>query len=122
MRGTAIAGFLLCFAAITGFMAASGINDITGYSPGTGVQEQSDQVQEQLGGEQRPSDRGGGGGLLGFAVFAADKLGSVFTLFGTVGAILQAFGVPESLATDIEGLVKVIGAFMLIMVLRGVVW
>lgn len=122
MRGTSIAVFILCFGAVASFMAVSGINDVAGVSPGAGVQTQSEQVHEDLVGEQRPSDRGGGGGLLGFAVFAADQLGNLFSLFGTVSALLQFGGLPESLANSIQQIVELIGIFMLIMILRGVIW
>jgi hypothetical protein len=120
MRGVTISIFILCVAVFSGFMAA-GVNDELGISMTTGLQDEADQVNEQLGGDQNLSERGGNSGMLGFSVFAVKQLAVLFVLVGSVTSVLAGWGLPISLAAGIELIARVIQSLMLIWVARGLV-
>jgi hypothetical protein len=120
MRGVTISIFILCVAVFSGFMAA-GVNDELGIGMTTGLQDEADQVNEQLGGDQNLSERGGNSGMLGFSVFAVKQLAVLFVLVGSVTSVLAGWGLPISLAAGIELIARVIQSLMLIWVARGLV-
>ena len=120
MRGVTISIFILCVAVFSGFMAA-GVNDELGIGMTTGLQDEADQVNEQLGGDQNLSARGGSSGMLGCSVFAVKQLAVLFVLVGSVTSVLAGWGLPISLAAGIELIARVIQSLMLIWVARGLV-
>lgn len=120
MRGVTISIFILCVAVFSGFMAA-GVNDELGIGMTTGLQDEADQVNKQLGGDQNLSERGGNSGMLGFSVFAVKQLAVLFVLVGSVTSVLAGWGLPISLAAGIELIARVIQSLMLIWVARGLV-
>ena len=120
MRGVTISIFILCVAVFSGFMAA-GVNDELGIGMTTGLQDEADQVNKQLGGDQNLSERGGNSGMLGFSVFAVKQLAVLFVLVGSVTSVLAGWGLPMALAAGIELIARVIQSLMLIWVARGLV-
>ena len=120
MRGITISIFILCVAVFSGFMAA-GVNDALGLGMTTGLQDEANQVDNQLGGDQNLSERGGNSGMLGFSVFAFKQLTVLFVLVGSIKSVLAMWGLPIQLAVGIELIARVIQALMLIWVSRGLV-
>lgn len=122
MRGATIAIFMLCVAVFSGVMAA-GMNDELGVGMKTGLDDDADQVNEQLGGSQNLSERGGQTGLLGFAVFAMKQLAVFSVLIGSIASVILAWGPPHpafiALAVGVEMIARMIQALMLIWVARG---
>jgi len=124
MRGVAIAIFLLCLSVFGTFMAAPGsVNDTLGIGSSTGLEEPRDDVEENFAGEQRPSERGGNSGLLGFAVYAMQALGNFFSLYTSIGTMFKtmAGGRFAPLWNGIQLIVVVIGTLMLVWVARGLI-
>jgi len=123
MRGVSIALFLLCLSVFGTFMGASGINAALGVGGSTGLEGPTGQVQEDFVGEdQRPSERGGNTGILGFAVYAMKALGNFFVLFSSISSMFAALAGDRflSLWRGIQLIVTVIGTLMLVWVARGV--
>lgn len=123
MRGVTIALFLLSLSVFGTFMGAAGVNDALGVGMNSGLKGPAQETTEELNGAQKPSERGGAQGLLGFAVYAMRALSSFFNLFGSVGAILKSWGLWRypSLANGIQMLVVTTGSLMLIWTARGVI-
>jgi len=120
MKGITISIFILCVAVFSGFMAA-GVNDELGIGMTTGLQDDAERVDEQLGGDQNLSERGGNSGLLGFSVFAVKQLSVLFILIGSITSVLSTWGLPMQLAAGIELIARVIQSLMLIWVARGLI-
>lgn len=120
MRGVTISIFILCVAIFGGFMA-TGVNDQLGVGMNTGLDDEAEQVEGQLGGEQNLAERGGNSGMLGFSVFAVKQLAVLFVLVGSITSTLAGWGLPMSLAAGIELIARVIQSLMLIWVARGLV-
>jgi hypothetical protein len=122
MRGVTIAIFLLCVAVFGSFMA-SGVNDALGIGQKTGLQDAQEDVNESFAGKQRPSDQGGGGGLLGYATYAIRSLTEFMGLLGSVGALLTSLagGRYAVLWNGIGMIVVVIGGLMIVWVARGLI-
>jgi len=124
MRGVTIAIFLLCLSVFGTFMAAPGsINDTLGIGSSTGLEEPASDVGEDFEGDQRPSERGGATGILGFAVYAMKALGNFFTLFTSIASMLNTLSGGRFMAlwNGIQLIVVVIGTLMLIWIARGVI-
>ena len=121
MRGITIAIFILCVAVFSGFMATAGVNEELGIDMSPGLGDEADQVNEQLGGDQDLSERGGNSGMLGFSVFAVKQLAVLTVLVGSVTSVLSSLGLPVSLAAGIELIARAIQSLMLIWVARGLV-
>lgn len=120
MKGVTISIFILCVAVFSGFMVA-GVNDELGMGMTTGLQDEAEHVDEQLGGDQNLSERGGNSGMLGFSVFAVKQLAVLFVLVGSITSVLATWGLPIQLAAGIELIARVIQSLMLIWVARGLV-
>jgi hypothetical protein len=120
MRGVTISIFILCVAIFGGFMA-TGVNDHLGVGMNTGLGDEAEQVEGQLGGEQNLAERGGNSGMLGFSVFAVKQLAILFVLAGSITSTLAGWGIPMSLAAGIELITRVVQSLMLIWVARGLV-
>lgn len=120
MRGITISIFVLCVAVYGGFMAA-GVNDHLGVSMSTGLNDEAQHVEDQLGGDQNLSERGGNSGMLGFSVFAVKQLAVLFVLAGSITSTLAGWGTPMALAAGIELIARVIQSLMIIWVARGLV-
>lgn len=120
MKGITISMFILCVAVFGGFMAA-GVNDHLGVSMSTGLQDEADQVEGQLGGEQNLAERGGNSGMLGFSVFAIKQLTVLFVLVGSITSTLGGWGTPIALAAGIELIARVAQSLVVIWVARGLV-
>ena len=120
MRGITISIFILCVAVFGGFMA-TGVNEEIGVSMSSGLQDESERVEGQLGGDQNLAERGGNSGLLGFSVFAVKQLAVLFVLVGSITSTLAGWGLPMSLAAGIELIARVIQSLMLIWVARGLI-
>lgn len=120
MRGVTFAIFIVCASVFSGFMAA-GVNQQLGLSMNSGLQDDAQQVEEQLGGDQQLNDRGGSSGLLGFAVYSMGKLGELFVVVGSIHSTLSVWGAPTSLAAGIELIVRIIQSLAIVWVARGVI-
>jgi hypothetical protein len=122
MRGVTIAIFLLCVAVFGSFMA-SGVNDALGIGQQTGLNNAQENVSSEFDKEQRPSDQGGGGGLLGYATYAIRALTVFMGLLGSLGSLLtsMAGGRYTVLWTGIGSIVVVIGGLMVVWVARGLI-
>lgn len=122
MRGATIAIFMLCLSVFGGFMAV-GVNDELGIGMRTGLQDEADQVDSQLGGQQNLADRGGTTGLLGFAVFAIKQLAVFSVMIGSIASLIAAWGQHHpaivALGAGIEMIARVIQALMIIWIARG---
>lgn len=122
MRGATIGIFLLCLSVFSGFMAA-GVNQELGVGMDTGLQDEANQVDEELGGEQNLADRGGTTGLLGFAVFAIKQLAVFSVMIGSIASVISTWGQNHpaivALAVGIEMIARVIQALMIIWIARG---
>lgn len=121
MRGITIAVFILCVSTFGGFMASSGLNDHLGVGMDTGLQDETQKVNDTVASEQNLSERGGNSGLLGFAVFAVKQLAVLFILVGSITSTLASWGFPISLAAGIETLARIIQGFALIWIARGII-
>ena len=124
MRGITIAIFMLCVAVFSGVMAA-GVNQELGLGLTTDLNDETQRVNESLGGDQNLSERGGGTGLLGFAIFAVKQLAVFGVLVGSIASVILAWGPPHpafvALAVGIELIARVIEALGLIWIARGVI-
>jgi hypothetical protein len=124
MRGITIAIFMLCVAVFSGVMAA-GVNQELGLGLTTDLNDETQRVNDTLGGDQNLSERGGGTGLLGFAVFAVKQLAVFGVLVGSIASVILAWGPPHpafvALAVGIELIARVIEALGLIWIARGVI-
>jgi len=124
MRGITIAIFMLCVAVFSGVMAA-GVNQELGLGLTTDLNDETQQVNDTLGGDQNLSERGGGTGLLGFAIFAVKQLAVFGVLVGSIANVILAWGPPHpafvALAVGIELIARVIEALGLIWIARGVI-
>jgi hypothetical protein len=124
MRGITIAIFMLCVAVFSGVMAA-GVNQELGLGLTTDLNDETQRVNESLGGDQNLSERGGGTGLLGFAIFAVKQLAVFGVLVGSIANVILAWGPPHpafvALAVGIELIARVIEALGLIWIARGVI-
>lgn len=121
MRGITISIFILCVAVFGGFMATSGLNAQVGISMTSGLQDEAQHVEGQLGGDQNLAERGGNSGMLGFSVFAVKQLAVLFVLVGSITSTLAGWGLPMSLAAGIELIARVIQSLMLVWVARGLI-
>lgn len=121
MRGITISVFILCVAIFGGFMAAAGVNYHLGISMDTGLQDEAEQVDEELGGDQNLSERGGNSGMIGFSVFALKQLAVLFVLVGSITSTLASWGLPISLAAGLELIARIAQSLTLIWVARGFV-
>lgn len=124
MRGPTIAIFLLCLAVASGVMAA-GVNQELGLGLKSGLEDDAQTVNDTMGGNQNLSERGGGTGLLGFAVFAMKQVAIFSVLIGSIAGVILAWGPPNpayiALAVGIEMVARVIQALALVWIARGVI-
>lgn len=122
MRGVTIGIFLLCLSVFSGFMAGA-VSPALGVGMSGGLQDSANQTSDDLSGDQDLSDRGGQGGLLGFAVYAMDVLSGFFAVYHSVESMFATFagGRFMGLWQGIQMLVVVIGTLMIVWVARGLI-
>lgn len=122
MRGVTIGIFLLCLAVFSGFMAA-GVNSALGVGMTGGLQEPADDTSDDLSGDQDLAERGGQGGLLGFAVYAMRVLSGFFSVYNSISAVFATYagGRFMVLWNGIQMLVVTTGTLMIVWVARGVI-
>lgn len=121
MRGLSIGIFLLCVGVAITALVGIGFTDqvpIGGDSP---VQDDTKRVEDELGGTRNISDTGEGGSFLGFTTHGTNAISVLFQLFTSTSAILQNWGIPRAIADGIQTIVVVIGGFMIVQFIRGVV-
>ena len=120
MIGIRAAIFLLCIALSVSMLAGIGFYNEAGISIAPGLEGDMQEVEDEMGQDEfELDDTGGIFGLFDLATAAVDGVMILWTLITSVGAALQAFGVPAEIANPMGSLITILFGLGIFQIIRG---